>query len=62
MLFKPNTEGNADELRQFAPIQKTIKFEKLASFIRDAEQTYLIPVMSPELYADIEGKYLADTL
>jgi hypothetical protein len=62
MLFKPDAKDKASSLAPFANINKNTPFADLARYIKRAEEDYIVPCISQELYDDLNTKFQANTL
>lgn len=62
MLFKADAKDRASNLASFANINKNTLFTDLARYIKRAEEDYIIPCISQELYDDLNTKFQANTL
>ena len=57
MLLSKAKNSKMEEVRQYIPVSISSDFDSLAPHIANAERDYLIPVISQEIYDELQGFY-----
>jgi len=61
MLFKPDANLKAGEIRQYLPVSVSVDFANILPFISQAEVTYIRPLLGDPLYTLLTEFYTLET-